>query len=233
MKVLIAEDDSRTRSALAEILSDEGYEVSSAASGNAAMELFSRFEPEIVCLDIMMPEKSGFDVCREIRQSNKRCGILFISAKSDEMDTVLGLELGADDFIVKPFGKKAVVARIRALTRRILTQRQSDGDKSGPESFYMDDLKIDPAQLRAFRGEEKIELSPRDISILSFLFEKKGEAVTRDELLTRCWGFEFLPNSRCLDQHISQLRKRIESEPRSPRYIRTVHGVGYRFDAPT
>ncbi|MEM0895239.1 MAG: response regulator transcription factor [Verrucomicrobiota bacterium] len=230
MKVLIAEDDLRTRNALSGILADEGYDVSSAATGIITLELFERFKPDIVCLDIMMPEKSGFDVCREIRSLDRKCGILFISAKSDEMDTVLGLELGADDFIVKPFGKKAVVARIRALTRRILNQRQSDGATSGMETFFMEDLKIDPAQLRAFRGDEKIELSPRDISILSLLYQKKGEAVSRDELLAKCWGFDFLPNSRCLDQHISQLRKRIERNPRSPRCIRTVHGVGYRFD---
>lgn len=230
MKVLIAEDDPRTRKALAGILESEGYETTTAADGAAALETFERFQPDIVCLDIMMPEKSGYDVCREIRGQDKGCGILFISAKSEEMDTVLGLELGADDFIVKPFGKMAVIARVRAVTRRVLANRRADSGTPRDEPFHMDDLKIDPGELRAYRDEEKIDLSPRDLSILRLLFKNRGKAVSRDEMLAQCWGFEFLPNSRCLDQHVSQLRKRIESDPKTPRIIKTVHGVGYRFE---
>ncbi len=230
MKVLLAEDDPRTRKALAEILEGEGYEVKGSPDGSAALDEFERFCPDIVCLDIMMPGMSGYAVCKEIRRQNSECGILFISAKSEEMDTVLGLELGADDFIVKPFGKMAVIARIRAVTRRVLASRRATTDNPADEPFKMHDLKVDPCELRAFRDGEKIELGPRDISILRLLHRRRGKAVSRDEMLAECWGFEFLPNSRCLDQHISQLRKRVESDPRQPAIIRTVHGVGYRFE---
>ncbi len=230
MKVLIAEDDPNTREGLKEIIDAEGYEVHIAADGAEALEIYEQEKPEMVCLDIMMPKMSGYDVCKEIRKRDSLVGILFISAKSEEIDTVLGLELGADDFIVKPFGVKAVVARIRAVTRRFVTARAQARKEEPPESFYMDDLKIVPAELRAYRDGSAIELSLRDMKILDLLFKNRGKAVDRDQLFDKCWGYDFMPNSRCLDQHISQLRKRVELDHKSPSIIRTVHGVGYRYE---
>lgn len=231
MKVLIAEDDQHTRDGLSEIFEAEGYEVHAACDGREALQLFARVNPDVVCLDVMMPGASGYDVCREIRRTSPAVGILFISAKSEEIDKVLGLELGADDFIVKPFGLKEVVARIRAVTRRLIVERRQDTGSGGDGgAFEMGDLKVVPEELRAYRGSEAMELSLRDIKILSLLHRNRGKAVSRDAFFDECWGFDFLPNSRCLDQHISQLRRRVERDPGTPELISTVHGVGYRFE---
>jgi DNA-binding response OmpR family regulator len=227
MKILVAEDDPNILDGLVEIFENEGYTTLKAANGREAIDLFSTEQPDFICLDIMMPDASGYDVCREIRQHNADVPIIFISAKSEEIDKVLGLELGADDYIVKPFGVREVVARIRAVTRRTLAQKKP---AQTCESFIMADLQISPDQLRARRGEEVIELSLRDIDILTVLCENKGKPVTRFELFRQVWGFDHVPNSRTLDQHISQLRKRIEKDVADPQIIQTVHGVGYRYD---
>ena len=227
MKVLIAEDDANTRAGLVEILRDEGYETVDARDGEEALDLFRRETPDFVCLDIMMPKVSGYDVCRSIRRTSADVPVIFISAKSEEIDRVLGLELGADDYIMKPFGVREVLARIRAVTRRSLaTKNRTDDSKP----FRMDDLEILPAELRARRGDELFDLSLRDVKILSQLFRNQGKVVTREMLFDECWGLDHVPRSRTLDQHISQLRKRVERDPKRPRLIRTVHGVGYRYD---
>ena len=226
MRVLLAEDDKFIREGLAEILSSEGYRVIEACDGQAAMELFESQAPDFVCLDIMMPKLGGYDVCRKMRAANPRVPIIFISAKSEEIDKVIGLELGADDFIVKPFGVKEVVARIRAVTRRCRTAEASPE----ADSFRMGDLDVFPRQLRARRGKKTIELSLRDVKILDLLYRHRSQVLDRNTIFNRCWGEDYLPNSRTLDQHISQLRKRIEVSPKRPALIRTVHGVGYRFE---
>ena len=227
MKVLVAEDDEHTRRGLVEILENEGYGAIAAHDGKEALAAFRREEPDFVCLDIMMPGLSGYDVCREIRRRNPRVPILFISAKSEEIDKVLGLELGADDFIVKPFGVKEVIARIRAVTRRCMASREP-GEIKKP--FVMGDLEVCPTELRARRGAQAIDLSLRDVKVLRCLHENQGDVVGRQLLFDVCWGLDSVPNSRALDQHISQLRKRIELDPKDPRIIRTVHGAGYRYD---
>jgi DNA-binding response OmpR family regulator len=224
MKVLVAEDDQHTREGLAEVLESEGYTVVQAANGTQALECFAQEHVDFVCLDVMMPEVNGFDVCRQIRAGRPNMPIVFISAKGEEIDKVLGLELGADDFIVKPFGVKEVVARIRAVTRRC---QASASSTSTP--FQLADLMVFPAELRARREQEQIELSLRDVKILELFHAHRGEVLTRNTIFNECWGERYLPNSRTLDQHISQLRKRIEVEPKSPRIIRTVHGAGYCY----
>ncbi|HEX4997986.1 MAG TPA: response regulator transcription factor [Terriglobia bacterium] len=228
MKVLIAEDDPHTRAGLAEILETEGYRTVAAPDGKEALRLFARESPDFVCLDIMMPGVSGYDVCREIRRSSPDVPVIFISAKSEEIDKVVGLELGADDFIVKPFGVKEVIARIRAVTRRRMAAAPAAA--AAPASFRIGDLDVFPAELRARRGNSAIELSLRDIRILTLLHENRGTVVSRDAFFNRCWGLDHMPNSRTLDQHIAQLRKRIERDARNPAIVRTVHGVGYRYE---
>jgi two-component system, OmpR family, alkaline phosphatase synthesis response regulator PhoP len=226
MKVLLAEDDELTRQGLAEVLASEGYQVIQAADGASAIEQFRANLPDFVCLDIMMPGRSGYDVCRSIRATHPDLPIIFISAKSEEIDKVVGFELGADDFIVKPFGVREVVARIRAVTRRCNVASGADPTAS----FAMDDLEVFPAELRATRGEQAIELSLRDIRILELLHRNAGRVLDRNTIFNHSWGEDYFPNSRTLDQHISQLRKRIEVNPKAPRIIRTVHGAGYRFE---
>ncbi len=229
MKVLIAEDDRFTREGLVEVLQSEGYDVIAAADGAEAIREFHRHQPCFVCLDIMMPGRSGYEVCRVIRSESPRVPIIFISAKAEEIDRLVGFEMGADDFIVKPFSVREVVARVRAVARRCLVaQPEAPADTE----FQFGDLRVSPAELRARRGEQVIELSPRDIRILQLLHAHQGAALDRNTIFSAVWGENYFPSSRTLDQHISQLRKRIETDPREPRLIRTVHGVGYRYDRP-
>ncbi|MBI4607062.1 MAG: response regulator transcription factor [Planctomycetes bacterium] len=226
MRILVAEDDPRTRAGLKEILEAEGFQVTAAGDGLEALAAFELDRADFVCLDIMMPGMDGYELCRRLRSLSPTVPIIFISAKGEELDKVVGLELGADDFIVKPFGVKEVVARVRAVARRFLAASGT----AGTASFRMGDLEVFPAELRARRGEAAIDLSLRDVKILDLLHANRGKVLDRNTIFNRCWGIDYFPNSRTLDQQISQLRKRIEVDPRSPRIIRTVHGIGYRYD---
>jgi len=226
MKILVAEDDAHTRNGLIDIFEGEGYETVAASTGKEALALFVSESPDIVCLDIMMPDLNGYDACKEIRRANAAVPILFISAKSEEIDKVLGLEIGADDYIVKPFGVKEVVARIRAVTRRA-TRRGENGPSN---AFVIGDLRVVPDELRAYRKKQVFEIGARDLKILDLFYKNRGKVLDRNTIFDICWGFDYMPNSRSLDQHISQLRKRIEKDPGNPRIIRTVHNAGYRYD---
>ncbi len=228
MKILLAEDDELTREGLAEVLRAEGYDVFQAENGLEALRLFESEGPDFVCLDVMMPEMDGYEVCRQIRMKDSQVPVVFITAKGEEIDTVVGLELGADDYIVKPFGTKAVIARIRAVTRRLNSSREDD--ESGLDEFVMDDLRIFPSQLRAVRGQEVIDLGLKDIKLLRLFFDNRTKVLDRNTIMNECWGVDYLPSSRTLDQHISQLRRKIEKNPSNPSIIRTVHGAGYRYD---
>lgn len=231
MKLLIAEDDALIREALMDILLAEGFDCYAAQDGLIAWEMYQKVGPDMVLLDIMMPGQDGYAVCRKIRQRDEQTAIMFISAKSEEIDRVLGLELGADDYLMKPFGKHEVLARVRAIFRRYkLAQQSSSPQKQQGQVFSMHGLTIDLAQLRASRGGEEFDLSLRDCAILNVLYCNGGKVISRDELFNQCWGRDYLPSSRTLDQHISQLRKLVEIDPKKPVVIKTVHGVGYRFD---
>ncbi len=226
MRILVAEDDGYTREGLIEILEGEGYTTCAAADGREALAQYLDFRPDLVCLDIMMPDMSGYDVCREIRRDARQVPILFISAKSEEIDKVVGLEMGADDYIVKPFGVKEVVARVRAVLRRAMP----DPALQPQAAFQMKDLRVVPGELRVYRNRKPIDISARDMRILQFLHQNRGRVIDRDTLMNECWGLNYLPGSRALDQHISQLRKRIEKHPSRPAIITTVHGAGYRYE---
>ncbi|HBE69885.1 MAG TPA: DNA-binding response regulator [Planctomycetaceae bacterium] len=232
MRVLVAEDDMHTREGLLELLQGEGMVAFGAPDGLAAWDMFQSRQPDLVCLDVMMPGISGYDVCRKIRAAGSTVPVLFITAKGQEVDKVVGLELGADDYIVKPFGVKEVMARIRAIARRCFSERHSgaEGDTLLQSEFVIADLAVHPGALRCRRADEVIELSKREVKILAELASRPGEVVSRQQLMNAVWGQEYQPSSRTLDQHISQLRKRIESNPSQPTIIKTVHGAGYRYD---
>ncbi|MCP4888768.1 response regulator transcription factor [Rubripirellula sp.] len=232
MNILVAEDNPHTRAALAELLRKEGHQVTEAADGLQAKSLFDSRIPDLACLDVMMPGLSGFDLCRHFRQVSPRMPILFITAKAEEIDKVVGLELGGDDYIVKPFGTKEVIARIRAVMRRCLPPEETNDNKISlaEDDFQMHDLHVMPRALRAARGEETFELTAREIRILQLLAHHQGEVVSREELFRVAWNEHHIPNSRTLDQTVSQLRKRIEHDPKQPKIIQTVYGVGYRFE---
>ncbi|CAM3312311.1 Alkaline phosphatase synthesis transcriptional regulatory protein PhoP [Klebsiella spallanzanii] len=225
MKILIAEDDANIRQGLVDALSREGYTLIAAPDGGAALTLYHREMPDFVLLDIMMPEMDGYSVCREIRRHNEHIPIVFLSAKDEEIDRVVGLELGADDYISKPFGIHELRARIKTIARRCLSHNTSQSRLS----FPFGDLTVFPNELCAWRGEQKLELSLREVRILSCLEQYKNQVVTRDMLFDAAWGYDYVPNSRTLDQHISRLRKAIEQDANHPQLIRTVHGLGYRY----
>lgn len=228
MKVLIADDDPITLDSLAACLEPEGFVNVLARDGEEALALWQQQQPALVCLDIMMPRMDGYEVCRRIRERDPLVPVLFLSAKSEEVDVVVGLRLGADDFIRKPFGRQELLARIHAALRR---SQKSAGDSGRGKVFIMQDIMVYPHELRATREATEIGLTPREVSILQFLHERIGEVVTRDELLDRCWGLQYLPESRTLDQHIAKLRRKVERDVERPRIIETVRSMGYRHRA--
>jgi len=228
MKILVAEDDPLTREALVACLEGEGFAVSSAANGHEVLERWRSESPDLVCLDIMMPGLDGYEVCRRIRATRSRVPVVFLSAKNEEIDIVVGLELGADDFVRKPFGRHELLARIRSALRRSAGTEKTN-DPRPRESFVMGPLTIYPKELRAEQAGGMIELTPREVAILTLLHERRGEAVDRDTLLDRCWGMDYFPESRTLDQHIAKLRKKLGDEVGDTGLIETVRGVGYRF----
>ena len=229
MLILIAEDDTNLRRGLAELLQLEDFETVSAACGISALELFAERDPDFCILDVNMPGLDGFEVCKRMRAQREDVPILLLTARTDEIDRVLGFGLGADDYLGKPFSAQELIARIKAIARRS-GARSAAGAHTGSDVFSMCDLKIDSRASRAHRGKDVIDLSQRELNVLRYFHAHAGQVVTRDALYDACWGREHYANSRALDQHISQLRKRIEADPKEPRVIRTVHGVGYRYD---
>lgn len=229
MTILIAEDDLYTREGLIDILENEGFKVAAAEDGERALELFRSRQPDCICLDIMMPKINGYDVCKAIRKEDQQVPVIFLSAKSEEIDKVLGLELGADDYISKPFGVREIIARIRAVTRRSNYLIDTSSNEKEITDFEISDLIVYPSELKAVRGKVEIELSPRDIRILKLFADNRGKVLDRDRIYDAGWGISHMPNSRTLDQHISQMRKRIEKNPGKPEIINTVHNAGYRY----
>lgn len=228
-RILLAEDDDTMRNGLAELLTLEGFGCECAADGEVALACFRNSRPDLVILDVMMPKLDGLALCKMLRDECPTVPILILSARDTEVDRVIGLEHGADDYLVKPFGPRELVARIKSLLRRAqLTMPQATSEVF---VFQLDDLEIDLRALRARRGNLMIDLTVREAALLRFLHERSGEAISRDDLLDECWGHDYLPNSRALDQYISVLRKKIEHDPARPRIIKTVHGYGYRYEA--
>jgi len=227
MRVLIAEDDDIMRAGLTEVLEGEGYDVAATCDGAGAIARWSSDRADFVLLDIMMPEHSGYDVCREIRRTDRDVPVVFLSAKTEEIDKVVGFELGADDFIMKPFGIRELVARVRAISRRCY-QRDAP---SAASAFTIAGIRVDPATLRAQLPDGSIvELSLREVKLLATFAAHPGLVLDRDALWSACWGGNKYPNSRTLDQHIAKLRKKIEVDRSAPAVIRTVRGVGYRYE---
>lgn len=222
MKILIAEDDPLTLDALATCVESEGFTSLRAVDGRQAINLWRDNQPDLLCLDIMMPGIDGYEVCRRIRSSDQDVPILFLSAKNQDTDVVAGLDLGADDFIRKPFTRPEFMARIRAALRRTAGKRED-------QKFDFGDLTIRPSSLLADRCGKSIDLTPREVSILRLLHEHQGNPVSRDSFLDTCWGVDYFPDSRTLDQHIFLLRKKVETDPAYPVLIQTVRAVGYRY----
>jgi DNA-binding response OmpR family regulator len=220
--IAVVEDDEGVRKSLVLNLEVEGFRVVTATNGEEGIEVVTKEAPDIIILDVMMPKKDGLQTCKELRGAGISTPLILLTARSAEIDRVLGLDLGADDYLGKPFGMMELVARVKALLRR--TQPMHD-----VERVRFEDVTIDFKAYRAERNNLPLELSAREYRLLRYLVAKRGAVVTRDELLDEVWGYNSYPSTRTVDNHIARLRQKIERDVNEPRHIITVHGVGYKF----
>lgn len=228
-RLLVIEDEELVREGLLENLKLEGYEVLGCANGVDGIEAYERESPDLVILDLMIPGFDGLEVCRRIRQLGRGTPIIILTAKCSEVDKVVGLELGADDYLTKPFGMRELFARIRALLRRSQPGVGGDVVQTPPDELVFGDVQIDFRTYRARRGEDEVVLSAREFELLRYLSSQPDVPVTRDELLDHVWGYNNYPTTRTVDNFIARLRHKVEETPDKPRHIITVHGVGYKF----
>jgi DNA-binding response OmpR family regulator len=227
LTILVVEDDAAILAGIVDLLEGQGYRAVVAKDGRRALHLYQDQKPDLILLDIMIPEKSGYDVCKEIRRSDPNTPILMLTAKGEEVDKVVGLEIGADDYIVKPFGVKELLARIRAALRRAAAKPGRERWDDRPMVFA--DVRIDPRTLKGRKGKKEFALTLREIQLLQFFMEHEGEALDRSHILDEVWGMRYEGTTRTLDQYVARLRQKIESDSGTPRHILTIHGLGYRF----
>jgi DNA-binding response OmpR family regulator len=226
--LLVVEDDAHIRLGLCDALRAEGYDVIDCCHGGEAVALIRQRTPDLVVLDIMLPGKSGYDVCREVRAAKSRVPILMLSAKGQEIDKVVGLELGADDYVTKPFSLRELLARVQALLRRATPEAAAS---ELPAEITFGNVHIDSKALRGKRGRETFDLTPREMKVLAMLWRERGNAVARDAILNEVWGIEYYGTTRTLDQLVVKLRQKVEDTPAEPKWVVTVHGHGYRLES--
>jgi DNA-binding response OmpR family regulator len=230
-RILVVEDDDALRELVAGRLREAGYAVEAVADGGAAMAAAAADEPDLVLLDVMIPGVDGLEVTRRLRAEYPMLPIVMLTARTDELDRVVGLELGADDYVTKPFGMAELIARVRASLRRQRTVRErlaaAPAEDEGPMAF--EDLQIDPGRRRVTRAGRPVHLTAREFDLLLYLARRPDRPFTRLQLLEGIWGITYEGYDRTIDSHVQRLRAKIEPEPGRPRYVRTVWGVGYRF----
>ena len=226
--ILLVEDDATLAETLRYNLEREGYTVIGAGDGVTALELARQDKPDIVVLDVMLPRLDGFSVCRMLRKESA-IPIIMLTARQDEVDRIAGLELGADDYLTKPFSVGELLARIRAILRR--SDRSSGG--ADRDILHVGMIKLDAGSRRIWRNDAEIQLSQKEFDLLACLMRNRGLALSRDVLLERVWGFDYVGDGRTVDVHIRWLREKVELDPSAPEYLQTVRGIGYRFDLPT
>jgi len=222
-KILIIEDEQDMVMGLKFNLEARGYEVTAAYDGETGCRKALDEQPDLVILDLMLPKKNGYEVCKSLKEEKPAIPIIMLTAKSQEAEIVTGLELGADDYVTKPFSLLELLARIKALLRRT---------KSGtkiPEIYHIGDLEINFRKYNALKRRKPLSLSAREFEILKYFIERRGEVVSREDLLNHVWGYETFPNTRTVDTHIAKLRQKIEDDPDQPTLIITLHGIGYKF----
>ena len=222
-RVLVVDDEPAIRNAVRIACQAEGYVVAEADTGKQVMEVMEAFDPHIVLLDLMLPDTSGFDVCKELRAAGWRVPIVILSGKNDEIDVVVGLEIGADDYLFKPFRPRELTARVAAHLRK--ARLIHDGEAT----MHFKEILIDVNQRRVFRGEHEIELTNTEFDLLSYLASHAGDALSRDDIMSAVWGYEQPLETRAIDVHIRNLRLKLEDDPAKPSVILTIPGLGYRF----
>ncbi|WLR44162.1 response regulator transcription factor [Bacillus carboniphilus] len=232
-KILVVDDEQSIVTLLQYNLEQSGYKVITAMNGEDGFQLALEEKPDLVVLDLMLPKLDGMEVCKQLRQKKVMTAILMLTAKDDEFDKVLGLELGADDYMTKPFSPREVVARIKAILRRTQSSNQTDGTQEHDDDVMtIADLKILPDHYEAYFQEEQLELTPKEFELLVYLAKHKGRVLTRDQLLSAVWNYDFAGDTRIVDVHISHLREKIERNTKKPIYIKTIRGLGYKFEEP-
>lgn len=222
-RILVIEDDPAILRGLADNLKFESHEVLTASDGEAGYRLIREQNPDLIILDLMLPKLSGYEVCRKVRDEGIITPIMMLTARGEEGDRVLGLDLGADDYVTKPFSVREILARVRALLRR------AHPSKSCPDELRFDNVVIDFRRYEARKGDKTLEMTRKEFGVLRLLASRPGEVVTRDEMLNEVWGFENYPTTRTVDNHIATLRAKVENNPSEPRHLLTVHGVGYKL----
>lgn len=221
-RVLIVEDDPAILRGLADNVRFESYEVFTATDGETGYRLARDKSPDVIVLDLMLPRMSGYEVCRKLRAEGVQTPILMLTARGEEADRILGLDLGADDYVTKPFSIRELLARIRAVLRR------AHPLKTMPDELRFADVSVDFRKYEAKKGDKVVDLTRKEFGILRLLAARAGDVVTRDDLLNEVWGYESLPTTRTVDTHVASLRAKIVDDPDKPR-LQTVHGVGYRW----
>ena len=233
-KILIVEDEEAIRLGLVDLLEIEGYQIEVAADGEEAMEKVRKFLPHLVILDLMLPKVSGYDVCRYIRKTFPQTFIMMLTAKNEEINKIQGLEIGADDYVTKPFSVFELMARLKSMLRRVSQDAPAGQSHAPADVLEFADVHIDFRKYEATRAGRPIELSAKEFQILKFLSGRRGEVVTREDLLQAIWGYsiENMPTTRTVDNQIVKLRQKIEVDTENPLVIKSVRGVGYKFDPP-
>ncbi|SDH33237.1 two-component system, OmpR family, alkaline phosphatase synthesis response regulator PhoP [Alteribacillus persepolensis] len=232
-KLLVVDDEESIITLLSYNLEQAGFQVDTAMDGKEAMEKVRNASYELVVLDLMLPEMDGLEVCRQMRQDKVSIPILMLTAKDDEFDKVLGLELGADDYMTKPFSPRELVARVKAILRRVdQAPVQKEENMTTDKKLLIGHLTIYPENYEVYVNDEQLELTPKEFELLLYLSHNKGRVMTRDQLLNAVWNYEFVGDTRIVDVHISHLREKIEPNTKKPVYIKTVRGLGYKFEEP-
>ena len=222
-RILVIEDEPQMLLGLRDNLELEGYEVQTAADGEEGLAKAAAFAPDLVILDVMLPRKNGFDVCRELRARSNSTPVVMLTARSAETDKVLGLELGADDYVTKPFSITELLARVRAVLRRTASH------KPATDSVRIGEIEVDFKLHQARRGRSRIEFTAREFELLRYFVQHIGQVVTREQILNEVWGYEEFPTTRTIDNFVAKLRQKIERSPHAPEHILTIHGSGYKF----
>ena len=223
-RILLVEDEPGLVLTLGDRLAAEGYAVETAGDGDRALEVASTEPFDLVILDVMLPKRDGFDVCQTLRRRNVQAPILMLTARGEILDKVLGLKLGADDYVTKPFDMRELLARVEALLRRA-----PSGPPAEIATYRFGDVQVDFRRAEVTRAGEVVEVTPRELALLRYFVERRGEVITRNELLDAVWGYSSTVMTRTVDVHVALLRQKLEETPRHPRYILTVHGTGYKF----
>jgi len=229
-KILVVEDEVSISKLIQFNLEKAGYGVITAFDGKQALTMAREEKPDFIILDLMLPYMDGLDVCKTLRQERINTPILILTAKEDELDKILGLELGADDYITKPFSPREVVARVKAILRRFNAKPEPDQEKEEERQYSFGEIVIYPEKYEVFLRDEKVELTPKEFELLQYLASNVGRVLTRDQLLNAVWNYDFVGDSRIVDVHVSHLREKLEQDTKNPRYIKTVRGLGYKLE---